>query len=396
MITLSIKKENKKEEYLIKYVKIIIIVAILIFCWVENISVVFQTRVWSIKDEMQHFDYINAISEGYFPKSDRLISDYTNSIIPEPAWQDSFWIARGYRWNLSWEANQPPLYYAILAIPNIILKKYSVSSETNIYILRSITLFMVFCAVIILLFAAKSKISFWHQSALLSAIIISYIAKDYITLSNDNLSVLFGALIFYLFTRNNGEVKLIIWLVALSSFAAVFVKLSNALLLVPCGLLVLRHQKLFTKKDVLRVVGLLLLFPAVKFLLIDGNVATNTYFNFRGTGLINFLRIYFAQMLNLSESYSLWVGLFLISVLIYTMVKSLRLIGVISIGTIFQSTASIILLSAIFLNFTVPGIHWGSFRHYAAVYPFVISGFLSSFGYLKKELLKRSQHNEYY
>jgi hypothetical protein len=381
---------------LMKYSKIIGIAIILTLCWVENISTIFKSNIWDVRDEMQHFDYINAISEGYIPKSDQLISVYTKSLFPEPAWQDSFWIARDYHTNVSWEANQPPLYYAVLAIPNIIIKNISVAPKTYIYILRSISLFMVLCAVVILLLAAKSKISFWHYSALLSAIIVSYTAKDYATLGNDNLSTLFGALIFYLFTRNDSEVKGILWMVAISSFAAAFVKLSNAILLVPCGLLILLHWKLFTKRDVFRIIGLLLLFPVGKILLFHGIVKTNDNFFFWGKDLLTFLRLYFFSMFNLSASYSLWVGLFFIAGLFYTIFKSLFFKNVINIGTVLQSTALISILLAIFLNFSVPGIHWYSFRHYAAIYAFMISGFLSSFCYLGKELLKESQHNEYY
>lgn len=104
--------------------------------------------IWSPIDEIAHYDYIDRLSSGQIPQPDQPISEYTFRITTH--YFD--WIgSKNYDGTLkslgpagySYEAQQPPVYYLILALPNALLKALRVPPPAQITILRLISALMV-------------------------------------------------------------------------------------------------------------------------------------------------------------------------------------------------------------------------------------------------------------
>jgi hypothetical protein len=386
-------------DYMKHKVKYLILIVISLG-WIRNVSNVFETPVWSLRDEIQHFDYINCLSDGYLPKAEHAISSYSDHLIDSlpPTWPDSMLTANGFG-RKSYEANQPPLYYALLAAPNLLLKKFHVNPMIQIHTLRLLSLLMVLGAVLVLLYTANNLFvwsPFLAYTTLLAAGIMTLVAHgSYTTLGNDLLSPLFGVVLFHLFIQSframNG-MKYLFLIVALASLATSFVKVSNALLFIPCTLLIRYRWNSLTKKHSILLIALFLLFPIIKYSLFHNSIVTNQQFSFVGfQNIWWFFRFFFASMLGLPIVYAAWVGvtlnLLLIFSLFYIFRKQQTNIESIVIEISLLTTLFVV-LSAIFLNYAIHGVHWSLFRHYGATYPFVIIGFSAVWFIIQKNICK--------
>ena len=362
-----------------------LVVVLLSLCWIENISSVFKTPLWSPRDEVQHYDYINCISDGHLPKAEQKVSHFTERLFY--TWVDSFMNTRGY-WYKSYEANQPVAYYALLAVPNLALKKMDVSPSALIYSLRIISLSIVLIAVLILLYTAKEfeQYPLLRYSAFFSAMVISFISKDvFVSLGNDNLSVLFGAVQFYLFLQEKEETKNIFWMIATASFATFFVKVTNGLLFIPCGLYMVLHKDLLTKMLGVKLVAVLLIFPFAKYVFLPSSITTNQPIDYPGRGIVNFLTLLFGNTFGISFQYSLWVGLLLLLTLCGSLFITRR--EELNKSLCFQYSTLAVFTSAVVLNYVLLGIPWSAFRHFAVMYPFMITGFIQSFVVLSQQIM---------
>ena len=382
-----------------------LVLIVLSIGWIRNIANVFETPIWSLRDEVQHFDYINCLSEGYFPKAENAISSYSYLLIDSlpPTWSDSILIAKGLG-PKSYEANQPPLYYALLALPNLSMKMLHVNPIIQIHTLRLLSILMVLMAVLVLLFTAN-KLFRWSPflafTTLLSAGIITFVAADsYTTLGNDLLSPLFGAILFLLFAesfRAKDAIKYLFLIVAIASLATSFVKISNSLLFIPCALLVRYRWNSLTKKHGTLLIALFLLFPILKYLLFHNSIATNQQFFFSGFHNIWwFFRYFFSSMLGLPVAYAAWVGLPLNFLLIFSLFHVLHEqqtnIENIIIEASLLTTLFVVLL-AVLLNYTIHGVHWYLFLHYGSMYPFIAIGFSAAWFIIQKKYAKRGKYH---
>jgi hypothetical protein len=350
----------------------------------KNISSVFETPLWSPRDEVQHYDYINSISDGHLPKAEQKVSHFTEHLFY--TWVDSLFNTRGY-WYKSYEANQPVAYYAVLAVPNLALRKMDVSPRVLIYSLRIISLSIVFIAVLFLLYTAKEfkKFPLLRCSAFFSAIVISFVSKDvFVSLGNDNLSVLFGAVQFYLFLQEKEETKKMFWMIAAASFATFFVKVTNGLLFIPCGLYMLLHKDLLTKTVGAKLIVALFIFPFTKYVFLPSSITTNQPIDYPGRGILNFLTLLFGNTFSISFQYSLWLGLFLLLALFCSLFISRR--EELTKDLCFQYCTLAVFTSAVVLNYVILGIPWSAFRHFAAMYPFIVTGFIQSFKVLSQQI----------
>jgi hypothetical protein len=114
----------------------------LVYVWIA-IDYTWKLRIWSPIDEIAQYDYIDKVSSGHFPVPGEKISDYTAYLsINYFDWikDNSF---NGTKESmglsgLSYEVHQPPFYYLVMAIPNLIVKALPISPWMKIKFLREI------------------------------------------------------------------------------------------------------------------------------------------------------------------------------------------------------------------------------------------------------------------
>lgn len=378
---------------------------VLIALWSMNAVYTLRQPIWGPRDEIAHYDYIDRLSDGSLPDPRNNISAYTLAISSRFfTWlgQERFdGSARSMRIaGKSYEAEQPPLYYAILAIPNWVLKRVA-SPPLQVRILRTISLSFVAVAAALLFLAAEHLMRSQSGVALcayLAALVLSSSnIASYATLGNDSLSALCGAITFLLLVfaleapdRDMPAATLSLC-VALS---VVLVKLTNLVLLpAPIALLALRprapdRDARFRRLD-WSVAPLLLipLYLGVRSVRESGvgSFAARRYFASWVPGIAStpeFLRTLLSQTidlahLNLSPSPS--AALVLALLLAFGLVD--LLFAADRSGTRSRQIPAIALAVSLFtlatasaLNRWFQGVHWHEFRHYAAALPFLAVG----------------------
>lgn len=78
-------------------------------------------------DEVQHFDYIDKLSDGIFPTSNESVSIFITNHLPKTD-----------QVHYSYEAQQGPLYYMLLAIPHKLLKIITNNDNSSFYFYRNL------------------------------------------------------------------------------------------------------------------------------------------------------------------------------------------------------------------------------------------------------------------
>ncbi len=133
----------------------------------------------------------------------------------------------------SYEAQQAPLYYALLAIPNLTLKKLQIDPDLQIRVLRAFGIFSLLCSawLFIAIFGILHSLTGIPKSyGLLCAICALHLyISDHATLGNDCFSLFIccsTVLASLLFLREKRRYWL--FLSAVSSLAASYVKIINA------------------------------------------------------------------------------------------------------------------------------------------------------------------------
>lgn len=123
----------------IKY--IFIILCMITIVW--SIKYIWQQEKWSPIDEYAHMDYIEKMREGMMPKLHYAIShDIYQNLIEQPVRMftppvhSREELGMG---NYSYQAKHPPLYYAVLIAPNMILKKMGYDAFQRLKVLRLIS-----------------------------------------------------------------------------------------------------------------------------------------------------------------------------------------------------------------------------------------------------------------
>lgn len=102
--------------------------------------------IWSPLDEIAHYDYIHQLSTGHYPHPSEFISDHTQQITDDYfGWPAGMQKYDGTKESLgamgrSYEAQQPPVYYLLLAGPDWVMERAGVSAEGTIRVLRSLNL----------------------------------------------------------------------------------------------------------------------------------------------------------------------------------------------------------------------------------------------------------------
>jgi hypothetical protein len=126
----------------------------IVYVWIA-LDYTWKLRIWSPIDEIAQYDYIDKVSSGHFPVPVEEISDYTADLsINYFDWikDNSF---KGTKETmglsgLSYEVHQPPFYYLVMAIPNLIVKALPINPWMKIKFLREISVLAQVIAAIII------------------------------------------------------------------------------------------------------------------------------------------------------------------------------------------------------------------------------------------------------
>lgn len=366
------------------------------------LGLLFSARVpiWGPRDEIAHYDYIDKLGNWRIPRPSEPISQYTYNLCRHFDWLappnyngtiESMGMA-----GTSYEAQQAPLYYALLAPPNVLMKRRHVRSDIQIKVLRSFGIFALLGSgwLLIASFGIVHEITNLPRSyGLLSAVLAFQLYSSYhSTLSNDCLSLFTCCLTLYAslrFFRDNR----VLWLLlsAAGSLAAVNVKVINfPLAFIPALAVFVQSRYNPGSVNAARVgisVSTILLAPlwsAVQFLelhsLLPGLQVARIFSAIahpvpRSADFAE-LVIMDAFMLDsdaglpaktwfwlpflsfaVNFSWSLWIA-----------IRKKKPEGVPVVIACVVAALSLFLAEA--LNRTIPGVHWVAFRHYLAYAPF--------------------------
>lgn len=353
--------------------------------------------IWSPLDEMNHYDYIDQLSSGRMPHPREYISDYTERITV-----DHFGFTAAVRYDgtkeslgsagRSYEAQQPPVYYLLMAGPNYVLKKLGVAPPTQIRLLRSFNLLFLTGTAFLAILVFRELSALVGLDALLGYFIafltmsVRYAHRYHI--SPDQLAPLLGAACVYLAVRlwRTRDDRYVAW----SSLAAVLAFLTKY----PSGLLLpfwvvntLFYYRHCGRRRFLEC--LQQLWPlALPVAYLGGNAylygwadvlksqATAEYFGELVEPVFN-VGYVTGQLMALSlDLRPLWEPPVLLLALLLLLVAGNYVLGFHRVFIaedrralplfVACQMAGLVLLTAVLLNPYVPAIHWYHFRQYEA------------------------------
>ena len=372
---------------------------ILLFCLIViilSIKFIREQNKWSPIDEYAHMDYIDKLGEGRLPIlsdtiSEELFQHIINDSIKSVSGRVYFREQLGIG-NYSYEAIHPPLYYSILLIPNLILKKINYSIFERLKILRLISyfLFVVGIFLCLLLFKELSKLGFlipnyYSYGCVLFGLLIA--TNHRYGLGNNMLSPLIinlTAIYLLKYIRVPSNKHLLTFI--LFSGLSVFVAISN-LFIIPFLLLIAFYKYIYNYSirsflcSILTVSGFIFTFWLWKSLTIPEKQLNDNFQTilsmFIPAGLVDyktFLKLFAEDAFRLSfisekiEGTWLLLSLFIINILVI-LVFFKRTISkhkwVIGFSLLFVCLITITYL----LNKYVARVHWVAFRHYLGFIP---------------------------
>jgi len=373
---------------------------IVIFITVALVNLVFSwsIQIWSPRDEIAHYDFIDQIGELTYPKPMDPISQYTFTLC-----RDRFdWIKpakyNGKRWSMglagcSYESQNPPLYYALLAFPNLILKQACIDPELQIRLLRFLTtvIYLAGAALLIPLFGELSR-SF-HLPSMIGpqlAILVTMVNVNvYSTLGNDGLTFGLSALAILFSVRHwrAGE-GFSLLLAALFVTLLVVTKLTAIPAVIGLAVLIFmsrsRYQvKLIASFVPLLVIGAYMLVNLYRFGSLLGSASARIAF----ASFVKPVRpdLDFVVQLagnsirldHLGLSLPHWAGLAVVGAILVNFILSGIVLGrrgwkagVLPFTCCASSLA--LILYATMLNRLFGGVHWHDFRHFFFAMPFWI------------------------
>lgn len=346
--------------------------------------------MWSPRDEAAHYDFIDRLTDGERPRPRDRISAHTLELSTrhfaspgEPAHGSS---ARSLGVaGRSYEAHQPPLYYALLAVPNRFLRRH-VAPALQIRLLRLVSLGFAALGAAAVLLAGRhfgAILPGLEPAATLAAFGLSIgPVAPHTTLGNDALAAAFGGLVFF------ATIALVVgrrgWasgLMVAAIGAAVFTKLTSAPLLLLLAL-VLGRELRRTRTQV--ALGCLLGVLALGLGPCSGQWGVPR----RSAALERdfahwvvpvgspgrFLDHWFADAIGQVERPGAGTGVALVILLGVVLVvlrrqdlpRPTRLLAFWSV-----SLTLVALVGGLALDTHVPGVHWHAFRHSSAVAPFL-------------------------
>ena len=393
-----------------------------VICAIWCLNVVYSIRwpVWSQRDEIAHFDYIDRVSDGSLPDPHDDISAYTFSLTGN----QFEWLRpstfNGSRPSMglagkSYEAQQPPLYYAVLALPHKMLKG-RIPAAAEVRVLRLLSLLFVALAAGVILVTA-TKLYAVNAGLAVATDVAAFVLSttniaSYATLGNDALSALFGAFTLFLLVRipqDLGRRSLVAAMALVVVAAGLFVKPTNMLLvLAPLALVALPPPN-FSRLTWFRRCAFpllpLLTLPAALLIraLQSGSavqsVAVRDYFaswvrplpttyEFVTALLCNSIDLYPAGItIPRGAALALFIMLCLAATDFIIAARRGCECLVLPLGAAALGMAFGTLAIGATLNSWSPGVPWYLFRHYVATLPFLVVGMMFPFRHLSRSAL---------
>ncbi len=178
--------------------------------WVASAALAWKAPVWGPRNELAHFDYIESVSRGALPRSGGLIAESTFQITIEgfewkrPAGFDGSRESMGAE-GRSYEAQQPPLYYALMAAPNLALRVGGAPPLLRVRLLRLCQIALVAGGALLAVALFRELSLLFGISALNGYLLAAWLAlingARFTTLGNDSLSLLLCNLVLWLDAR---------------------------------------------------------------------------------------------------------------------------------------------------------------------------------------------------
>jgi hypothetical protein len=397
-MSLNINAKNNAQAV---FYKIKVLGLLILFSYAIGLGLlqIFSSPIWDFRDEIAHFDYIEKLSHFHYPIPNEDISSYTAELC-----------RYHFRWNetlsydgtissmglagKSYEAQQPPVYYVLLAIPYSVTKIFNWSPEAKLRTLRLIGyIFYVVGALLVIAIFSELARSFniAQYYGYWIAFLILIINKQYVTtLGNDNLSLLLSSLSLYtalLYWRTKTTFSLIV--LSISCGMSAITKLTNLPLILLPLITLLFTQFYFQRRAIVShwIIALFALLPV------------NIYFvyQFTTTGHIlglSEMRELFASIVKPFESIDFIKRLVTDSLhiqdittrqnrnIIFTVIVILLIWNLIqniynlknekatAILYFFTLTIGILIITiGLLLNHYAHGVYWSTFRHYYAALP---------------------------
>jgi hypothetical protein len=366
------------------------------------------SAVWSPVDELAHMDYIEKIStKNKFPTTGEPIEEEIfNSIFlsngPKPGIIVNGQPSLG-PFGFSYEAQHPPLYYALLSLPNKIMINAGVNVIQRVKILRIISFSFLVLGLLILLPVFKSLNQIWPfpTGNWLGDLCILFCSITFFSnkygLGNDMLSPLLinsSILCLLLFIKN--KKTRFVFFTVLFAILAVLTKYTNMIwtlidIILVISVLIYRRQ-FFSKKNILSLSPILLLIIFITYKLyftpahgIIDNSEISKYFSMVLPAHIfsfkTFLSILYNDMLDASFIYKK-IEIPVYFLIILTSITFLLLFVNIKrtskkLPWVLLSFLILVLLYVLMfcLNQFVAGVHWYAYRHYMGYGVFWFLGF---------------------
>lgn len=355
--------------------------------------------IWQPRNELAHYDFIDALSRGHWPAPGKAIGDDVFAATVKlfkwkrPPLFDGTRESMGVE-GLSYESHQPPVYYLIMALPHAALRATGCPIAYRIRLLRLLQSCLVAAGIVLVFPIFASLRRSFGIEMMWGGIIACWMGLvngvRYSSLGNDALSIL-ACNLFLLFCALWHEKRNPRLGVAAGAAAAVAIltKYTNGLVLPVFAVVWLvqlfRDHPRPTRKEI--AILLIPAMPVLAYLAFNAAVygdpmrtgATKESFAHLVKGMSNsgtFLRILIADACCLTQfkilfpswGYRLLGGLLLLSATL----SLYRAIAGIDRARSLLNLACCILLaatlgSALALNAFRPGVRWEGFRHYAGL-----------------------------
>jgi len=380
----------------------ILTILIFAFLFIAGVRQVFVGPIWSVRDEIAHFDFAEQLSRLNYPKPDSLISDRSANLCRtefdwiKPYGYDGTTKSMGLA-GWSYESHNPPIYYASLASALAVMNRLGFSAQRQVWGLRLLTFLFYFCGGLLLIPLFRELNTSWgipkDLGIWLSFLVLSVNHILVTTLGNDSLSFLLSSLMLlcgFRWLRINSLISFIVMLISASLLPVV--KLTNSPLIIVPSLFVIMSWKArsFATSFRLLCISSLSFLPVCLFficnLVVFGNLlgsdnARKVFATFVNpiSPVYRFWRILIEDSCNL-QSFGLRLHLWIIWGIVISVILGVAL-SIISLWSrkrcpeavlylICSGLSLFIIGGATFLNSRLPGVLWYSFRHYYGFLPF--------------------------
>lgn len=240
----------------------LILLAALLFLLVRNLPLCLLMPLWAHGDEIGHFDYILKLTRGQIPQPTDLIE--SDLFLLHKVHYDSRYISK-FRLRIhrpeelglarySYEAQQPPLSYAILGLFQKISLSLNAPMVLQVKLLRVVTLLATALGLVFLylgLKGAKIQETYFYLPLLFIPLLVK---EMFFSLNTDSFSFLFGCMAIMgaiLLFKNPTSWKYWLWL-SMGVVLAMWTKVTNGFLLVLCPLLAFFLWREVREKKVIR------------------------------------------------------------------------------------------------------------------------------------------------